>query len=301
MNFRDLEYLVAVANFSHFGKAAEHCHVSQSALSLQLQKLEREVGTQLLERTSRSVVVTAAGMEAVMRAREMLQQKQELIDAARHFGGEFPETARIGAIPTIAPYFLVRLQREFNQTHSETILHFNELVTQDLTAAVVHGELEAGIFATPITDTLLDEIGLFEEPFLLAVPSRHPLAKRNKVQPADINTASLLLLKDTHCLREQVVGFCSAHGVGERRLTVASSIETLLAFVRAGTGITLVPKMAMDTIKRMPGIRCLPIEPTPSRKLRVVYRKTSQIGRRLAEAIARPHWDTTGGTIEKST
>lgn len=285
MNFRDLEYLVAVAGFSHFGKAAEYCHVSQSALSIQLQKLERELGTQLLERTSRSVVVTEAGAEAVRRARELLQQKQELIDAARHFGGGLPETARIGAIPTIAPYFLVRLQRKFNRMHSDTTLRFNEMVTQDLTAAVVRGELEVGVFATPITDTLLDEIELFEEPFLLAVPTRHPLAKRKKVRPADINTASLLLLKDTHCLREQVIGFCSAHGVGEQHQTVASSIETLLAFVRAGTGVTLVPDMAMDVIKRMSGIRCLPIEPPPSRKVRVVYRKTSQIGRRLAEAI----------------
>ncbi len=292
MNFRDLEYLVAVASFSHFGKAAEHCHVSQSALSLQLQKLERELGTQLLERTSRSVVVTTAGTEAVRRARELLQQKQELIDAARHFGGELPKTARVGAIPTIAPYFLVELQREFNQTHSETTLQFNELVTQDLTAAVVHGGLEAGILATPTNDTLLDEIELFEEPFLLAVPSRHLLAKCKKVEPADINTASLLLLKDTHCLREQVVGFCSAHGVGEQRQTVASSIETLLAFVRAGTGITLVPQMAIDTIKHMRGIRYLPIEPPPSRKVRVIYRKTSQIGRRLAKAIMRTRGST---------
>ena len=145
MNFRDLEYLVAVARFAHFGKVAEHCHVSQSTLSVQLQKLEREVGAQLLERTSRSVVVTEAGKEAVRRARELLQQKLELIDASGHFGGGLPEVVRVGAIPTIAPYLLVPLQRGFSRAHPNTCLRFNEMVTQDLTAAVVRGELEVGI------------------------------------------------------------------------------------------------------------------------------------------------------------
>jgi LysR family hydrogen peroxide-inducible transcriptional activator len=286
MNFRDLEYLVAVARFAHFGKAAEHCHVSQSTLSVQLQKLEGEVGAQLLERTSRSVVVTEAGKEAVRRARELLQQKRELIDASGHFGRGLPEVARVGAIPTIAPYLLVPLQRGFRRAHPDTRLRFNEMVTQDLTAAVVRGELEVGIVATPVMDTLLDEIELFEEPFLLAVPARHSLAKSGHVRPDELNGSLLLLLKDTHCLREQVVGFCSEQGITGQRQTVACSIETLLAFVRANEGITLVPEMAMATIKRMSGIRYRPIKPPPSRKVRVVFRKTSHLGRRLATAIA---------------
>ena len=286
MNFRDLEYLVAVAHFAHFGKAAADCHVSQSTLSVQLQKLEGEVGAQLLERTSRKVVVTEAGKEAVRRAQELLQQKRELIDASRHFGGGLPEIARVGAIPTIAPYLLVPLKHGLSQAHPNTRLRFNEMVTQDLTAAVVRGELEVGIFATPVTDTLLDEIELFEEPFFLAVPAQHFLAKSGHVRPDELNASSLLLLKDTHCLREQVVGFCSEQGITGQRQTVASSIETLLAFVRANAGITLVPEMAMATIKRMSGIRYLPINPPPSRKVRVVFRKTSHHGRRLAKAIA---------------
>ncbi len=232
------------------------------------------------------MVVNEAGKEAVRRAKELLQQKRELIDASRHFAGGLPKIARVGAIPTIAPYLLVPLQFGFCRTHPDTRLHFNEMVTQDLTAAVVRGELEVGIFATPVTDTLLDEIELFEEPFLLAVPARHFLAKSGHVRPNELNASSLLLLKDTHCLREQVVGFCSEQGITGQRQTVASSIETLLAFVRANAGITLVPEMAMTTIRRMAGIRCLPINPAPSRKVRVVFRKTSHHGRRVAKAIA---------------
>ena len=285
MNFRDLEYLVAVARLSHFGKAAEECHVSQSALSLQLQKLEKEVGVQLLERTNRRVVVTEAGKEVVRRAQELLQGRRELMDAAKLFDGGLPEEVRIGAIPTIAPFLFADLQEAFRKQHPNTSLLFDEEVTERLIPAVANGQLEVGILATPVEDTLLDEISLYEEPFLLAVPTRHPLAKKDHVSPNDLSSDSLLLLKDTHCLREQILGFCSAHRIKGQHQSAASSITTLLALVKSNVGITLIPQMAMGSSAKIPGVRCLPIEPPPTRRLRVIYRKTSQVGRRLAEAV----------------
>lgn len=285
MNFRELEYLVAVARLSHFGKAAAECHVSQSALSLQLQKLEREIGVQLLERTSRSVVVTETGWEIVRRARELLQGRQELLDAARHFTGGLPETARIGAIPTIAPYLFAGLQTAFRKRFPETTLVFDEEVTERLVAVVAQGELEAGILATPVEDTLLDELELFEEPFVLAVPTRHPLAKRDQVGPRDLKSERLLMLKDTHCLREQVIGFCSAYRISGNHQTAVASIATLLALVRSNGGVTLIPRMAMGKGTHLSGIRCVAVSPAPTRQLRVIFRKTSRVGRRLAEAV----------------
>jgi len=289
MNFRDLEYLVAVARFSHFGQAAAHCHVSQSALSLQLQKLEREVGIQLLERTSRSVVVTEAGREAIQRARELLQQKQELLDAARHFDGGLPERVRIGAIPTIAPYLFERLCTGLRRSHPRTTALFEELVTEELTAALVQGELDAGILATPVTDSLLDTLDLFEEPFVAAVSIRHPLAKArySSIKPTDLASESLLLLKDAHCLSGQVLDFCAHHKVTSERKSVAASIATLLALVRATADITLIPEMALPENGRSRGLRYLPITPPPTRDIRVAFRKTSQVGRQLAETIHR--------------
>ena len=285
MTFRDLEYLVAVARLSHFGKAAKECHVSQSALSLQLQKLEREIGAQLLERTSRSVVVTETGWEVTRRAQELLQGRQELLDAARHFSGGLPATVRVGAIPTIAPYLFAELQTKFRKLLPETALVFDEEVTERLVAGVAQGELEAGILATPLKDTLLDELELFEEPFLLAVPTRHPLAKRDQVGPKDLESDRLLLLKDTHCLREQVIGFCSAYQVEGNRQSAVASIATLLALVRSNGGVTLIPRMAAGKGANLSGIRCVPISPEPTRQLRVIFRKTSRVGRRLAEAV----------------
>jgi LysR family hydrogen peroxide-inducible transcriptional activator len=285
MNFRDLEYLVTVAKLRHFGKAAEACHVSQSALSLQVQKLEREIGVQLLERTNRSVVVTKIGKEVVRRAQELLQGKRELVDAARLPEGTLPETVRIGAIPTIAPYLFAELQTAFRRHFPSTTPQFDEAVTEQLIAAVVNGELEAGILATPVEDTLLDELELYEEPFRLAVPSRHPLIKKGQVTPQDLGKDPLLLLKDTHCLREQVIGFCSAHQVAGKRQSAASSIATLLALVRSQGGVTLIPEMAIESSNKLTGIRFLPVEPSPTRRIRLIFRKTSHVGRRLAEAV----------------
>lgn len=288
MNFRDLQYLVAVAELAHFGKAAQRCHVSQSALSLQLQKLERDIGVQLFERTSRSVVVTEAGRETVIRARELLQQRQELIDAARHFEGSLPPDLRLGAIPTIAPYLFEELSRKLKRAHPETQVHFDERVTEELTKAVAQGQLDAGILATPVTDTLLAEQDLFEEDFLLAVPARHSLAQRSRfVRPERISDEPLLLLKDTHCLREQVLGFCTAQRVSGQRQSVASSINTLLSLVRAGAGVTLVPAMAVQATKSKQGLGFVPIKPAPSRRIRLIYRKTSRVGRQIADVVTR--------------
>lgn len=285
MNFRDLEYLVAVARLSHFGRAAEECHVSQSALSLQLQKLERELGVQLLERTSRKVVVTEIGEEVVRRAGEILQARQELMDTAAYLHGGLPATVKIGAIPTIAPYFLAQLHALFAEKFPDIETAFDEEVTERLTKAVAQGDLDAGILATPLEDSLLDEIHLFEEPFLLAVPTSHPLSGAKEAGPKDLAKERLLLLKDTHCLREQVHGFCTAHRVKSSRQSVASSIATLLSLVRSGGGITLVPEMATGGVTNLDGVECVPISPRPTRQIRVIFRKTSRIGRRLAEAV----------------
>lgn len=287
MNFRDLEYLVAVARLSHFGKAAEACKVSQSALSLQLQKLEREVGAQLLERTNRRVVVTEAGKEVVKRAQELLLGKQELMDAARLFEGSLPDSVRIGAIPTIAPFLFSELYADLKKKFPATTPRFDEEVTERLEKAIGSGEIDVGILATPITDTLLDEITLFDEPFLLAVPAKHRLTKKTSpITPEDLTSDQLLLLKDTHCLKDQVIQFCATHRVASgSHQSAASSISTLLALVRSNLGISLIPRMATGKLTNLTGISCLPVTPPPSRRIRIVFRKTSQVGRRLAEAL----------------
>jgi LysR family hydrogen peroxide-inducible transcriptional activator len=285
MNFRDLEYLVAVADLGHFGQAAAHCHVSQSALSLQLQKLEAELGVQLIERTSRRVVVSASGRVLVERARAILQSRQELLDDAALELGRMPATVTLGLIPTIAPYQLGPLLRSMKAAYPGTALRIVEDITRNLVAATARGELDAAIIATTSNDSLIAETELVHDELLLALARKHPLAKEHTVLPKQLENETMLLLKDGHCLSEQAAGFCNANSVGAARVSIAASIDTLKAMVCAGMGVTLMPRMAVEAGPNDKSIVYVSLKPAPARTIRVITRKTSRLGPLLATAL----------------
>ena len=284
MNFRDLEYLVAVADLGHFGQAAARCHVSQSALSLQLKKLEAELGVQLIERTSRRVVVAPAGRPLVERARGILQARQELLDVAAVEGGQMPATITLGLIPTIAPYWICPVLTAMKQTYPGTTLRIVEDITQNLVQGTARGELDAAIIATDTNDSLIAETELGHDELLLAVARAHPLARQAQVEHKHLQGETMLLLKDGHCLSDQAASFCSANRVGAATISIAASIDTLKAMICAGMGVTLIPRMAVASATD----KCLvflPLQPAPSRTVRVITRKTSRLGPLLAAAL----------------
>ncbi len=285
MNFRDLEYLVAVAELGHFGKAAERCHVSQSALSLQLQKLEAELGVQLIERTSRRVVVSPSGRPLVERARSILQARQELLDDAAVEIGKMPASVTLGIIPTIAPYQLGPILESMKQAYPGTALRIVEDLTQNLVHATARGELDASIIATATSDSLIAETELAHDELLLTISRTHPLAKQGVVVPKQLEKETMLLLKDGHCLSDQAIGFCNANSATVARVSIAASIDTLKAMVCAGMGVTLIPRMAVDASPPDKCLVFLPLKPSPSRTIRVITRKTSRLGPLIAAAL----------------
>ena len=285
MNFRDLEYLVAVADLRHFGQAAAQCHVSQSALSLQLQKLEKELGVQLIERTSRRVVVAPAGRALVERARGILLSKQELLDDAALEVGQMPATITLGMIPTIAPYQIGAVFRGMKQRYPGTSLRIVEDITQNLVQSTARGELDAAMVATETDDSLIAETKLGHDELLLAVARTHRLAKQAHVEPKQLQNETMLLLKDGHCLSEQAIGFCTAKRAGAALISIAASIETLKAMIRAGMGVTLIPRMAIDTALPDKSLVFLLLKPAPSRTIRLITRKTSRLGPILEAAL----------------
>lgn len=285
MNFRDLEYLVAVADLGHFGHAAAHCHVSQSALSLQLQKLETELGVQLIERTSRRVVVAPAGRPLVERARHILQARQELLDDAAVEVGRMPATITLGLIPTIAPYQIGSVLKAMKAMHPGTTLRIVEDITRNLIEATARGELDAAIIATDTEDSLIEETELGRDELLLAVARAHPLAKKAPIRHHQLQGETMLLLKDGHCLSDQAINFCTANRVSAETISIAASIETLKAMISAGMGVTLIPRMAVASAPAPKGLVFLPLQPAPSRIIRVITRKTSRLGPLLAEAL----------------
>lgn len=247
MNLRDLKYVLAVADTRHFGRAAERCFVSQPTLSGQIKKLEEELGVTIFERTNRSVEVTPVGEAILSHARRLMEQAEAIEQAARAHRDPLAGPLRVGAIPTLSPYLmpliLVPLRREYPQLR----LVLSEELTETLTQRLRRHELDAILIATPAQDPDLEAIALFDEPFWLAHPRKHPLNAKDEITRADLEGVDLLLLSDGHCLARQVMEVCKLaerpHG-GEMGDLRAASLETLLQLVGAGFGCTLVPALA---------------------------------------------------------
>jgi len=276
MNLRDLKYLVAVADNKHFGKAAKISHVSQPALSMQVQKLESELGVQLLERTNKTVMVTEIGKDIVERARKIIQETEEIKAIAKTHQDPFAGRIRLGAFPTLAPYFFPTIVPKISKALPKLKLFLVEEKTEQLLDQLKNGTLDAAIIALPVHGEQLQTLPLFEDEFLLAVHAKHHLAKRKRVDQSNLEGEPLLLLEEGHCLRNHALVVCSLMQTGEVQDFRATSLETLRQMVASSIGITLIPKIAVQKHK---DISYIPFTaPAPSRTIVLVWRKTSARG-----------------------
>ena len=246
MNIRDLRYAAAVADFGHFGRAAEACHISQPALSGQIKKLEAHLGVALFERTNRAVRVTPVGELIIEQARALLAQVDQIEETAKAHLDPLTGSLRLGMIPTIGPYLTPTLLPSVFRSLPDLDLQLHEDMTHVLERDLLENRIDTAITATPPADPRLAEIPLYDEPFWVAVPNKHPLAAEEDIDIAAINPEDLMLLADGHCLRDQVLSFCKLPE-GERAHvnTQQTSLTTILALVGAGVGVTLVPATAL--------------------------------------------------------
>jgi LysR family hydrogen peroxide-inducible transcriptional activator len=278
MNIRDLQYLVAVAELQHFGRAAERCHVSQPTLSTQIRKLEDYLGVPLFERSGRRVMVSAAGEQIVERARALIRDYEELQRVAQRLKDPAAGQYRLGVFPTLAPYFLPRIVPAIHDAFPRLRLILLEEKTDVLLARLRRGQIDMALLALPVAGDDLYGMPLFDEPFRLAVNDRHPLAAHSAISAADLEHQCLLLLDEGHCLRDQALDFCKSNAIEESREFRATSLETLIQMVASDLGITLVPEMATRDATRH--LRFIPFrEPRPHRTIGLVWRrKASQEG-----------------------
>ena len=290
MNLRDLHYLVSLAEHRHFGRAAEACFVSQPTLSTQIKKLEDELGVALVERTPRKVLLTEVGRDIANRAREVLNEIEQIKSIARRTIDPESGTVRLGIFPTLGPYLLPHVIPIVRERFPRLEL----LLVEEKTEVVLHrlreGKLDVGILALPIHDDNLHAELLFEEPFLLAVPQSHPLAKRQTLKLSDLSDQSLLLLEDGHCLRDQALEVCHMAGAGEKSGFRATSLETLRQMVAANVGITLLPTLAVKPpVAPAPNLQLVEFSGhPPSRRIGMVWRKSSAMSsflKQLAEVF----------------
>jgi LysR family hydrogen peroxide-inducible transcriptional activator len=275
MTLRDLQYLVALAETRHFGRAATRCHVSQPTLSAQLKKLEQQLGTMLIERRPRRVGLTPAGEAVVERARRMLRDADDIRALARASQDPLGGELKLGLIPTLGPYLLPRIAPRIARTLPKLQLILHEYQTVPLVDRVVQGELDLAILAMPADTRGLATRSLFAEAFLVAMPERHRLAARRRLKESDL-AGEKLLLEEGHCLRDQALEVCTRAGGGEQDFR-ATSLETLRQMVAAGLGITLLPRLAAEgPFASARGLVVRPFSPpAPSRVIGAAWRRST--------------------------
>jgi LysR family hydrogen peroxide-inducible transcriptional activator len=277
INLRDLRYLVALADYKHFGKAADACFVSQPTLSAQLKKLEEALGVQLIERTQRQVRLTAIGENMVARARRVLRETDDIVAAARQYQDPLTGRLHMGFIPTLGPYLLPYIVPVIREHWPQLQLFLFEDQTQRLLTQLREGHLDVVVLALPVETQGLEIIELFTEAFVVALPKQHPLTRKARLRTADLDGETVLLLEDGHCLRDQALEICDTAHAPERRDFRATSLETLRHMVGAGAGITLLPQLAVSgPVPDYPAVVVRPfVEPAPCRTIGIVFRKAT--------------------------
>ena len=253
LSLRDLEYAVAVSHERHFGRAAERCNVSQAALSEQVRKLESLLGFALFERTKRHVEPTPRGIPVLHQAETLLAEARRLLDTARRSAEPQTGELRIGVIATLGPYYLPALLASGRTRFPRLALRVYEGRTAELLERLRRGELDTVLCALPLGIDGFSSEALFFEPFLLAAPSDHALAKRETITVRDLRLGELLLMEEGHCLRDQTLDFCGTRNL-DRLTRFASSLEMLRHMIAAGEGCSILPLTATQQGADMRGL-----------------------------------------------
>jgi LysR family hydrogen peroxide-inducible transcriptional activator len=285
MEMHQLRYVVAVAQTKNFSRAAEQCHVSQPSLSQQILKLEYELGERLFDRMKRQVKLTVAGEVFLRRALRILEEadsaKREAKDATDLLRG----TVTLGVLPTIAPYLLPEVMTEFMEKYLGVEIVVQEDTTVQLLKLLVTCEIDFALASQPISGSQLEVRELFTEELLLALPPGHRLTRKRTVNVCDLEHERLIVMKEGHCLGDQVLRFCERRDLHSNVSFRSAQIETIQSLVCAGMGLSLIPAMAANTGRgNRPEYRSLQ-SPKPERKIVAVWPKQRPPGRAASEFL----------------
>jgi len=275
---RQLQYLVAVADHKHFGRAADSCFVTQSTLSSGIQDLEKLLDCVLVERgTRRQVMLTQLGEEIVSRARSLLQDAEAITDVVEGSRRPLSGRLRLGVIPTIGPYFLPKVLPDVRKTYPDLKLYLREDQSARLIEGLQKGRLDCAILAMPYPIGDMESEALGIDHLLIAVPQKHDFTSRPDVAPEQLDTQDVLMLEDGHCLRDHAIGACAGHALKPNEAVQATSLSTLVQMVANGLGVTLVPDMSIPMeAHENSGVVALPFcAPMPSRGISLIWRASS--------------------------
>ena len=277
---KQIEYLIALADTCHFGKAAARCYITPSTLSAGIEDLERTLGVAVAERSKRQVIMTPIGEAIAARGRALLRDAGDIMDLASTYREPLCGDMRLGAIPTISPFLLPDVLPGLRRQYTELRLFLVEEKTSALLSQLRDGKIDLALIALPYDIGDLEYRTLFADPFLFACRSGHAMAAQKAVDPAQLADQPLLLLGEGHCLRGHALDACQ---VGSRRVREqyeASSLLTLVQMVAAGIGVTLLPRLAIDAgLASGDELSLVPLKRPVEREIALVWRPTSLRGR----------------------
>lgn len=276
MTITQLQYVLAVAEHKNFTLAAEKCFVTQPTLSMQIQKIEDELGILIFDRSKKPIQLTEIGQKIVNQAKNIVNEAdriQDIVDQQKGFvGGEF----RLGIIPTIMPTLLPMFLNNFIKKYPKVKLVIEELHTEDIIFKLNNGHLDAAIAATPLHEEKIKEIVLYFEPFVAYIPEGHNHFNKKEIEISDLNLDEILLLQDGHCFRDNVLNLCkrSGHAESARFKLESGSFETLIKLADEGLGTTLLPYLHTLDLKESDKSKLRHfIEPKPAREVSLIYPK----------------------------
>lgn len=290
---RQLQYLKLLVEHGGFGKAAEAAHVTQPTLSAGIQELEKILGAPVVDRARSGLILTDVGEAALAKARIILNEADELVQAARSAGQPLTGRFRLGVIPTIAPFLLPRALPLLRTRFPDLRLYLREELTQRLVSDLKSGRLDAALIALPFDMNGLDCAHVAHDEILAAMPSGHRLATRDRTRPAELEETDLILLEDGHCLRDHALAACGLRPPrpSDAEATfAATSLPTLVQMVGSGLGVTFLPSMAVAAgLTDGAPIEIRPLQAEdPTREIVVAWRSGSirgAEGRLLAETL----------------
>lgn len=277
MTITQLKYVLAVAEHKNFTLAAEKCFVTQPTLSMQIQKIEEELGILIFDRTKKPIQLTEIGQKIVNQSKSIVNEAdriQDIVDQQKGFiGGEF----RLGIIPTIMPTLLPMFLNNFIKKYPKVKLIIEELNTDEIITRLNNGHLDAAIAATPLQEEKIKEVVLYFEPFVAYLPEVHDSFQKKEIEIDDLNIDEILLLQDGHCFRDGILNLCKTAGANEKNhfQIESGSFETLIKLADEGLGTTLLPYLHTLDLKEKDKLKLRHFkEPKPAREVSLIFPKS---------------------------
>ncbi|MBL7890193.1 MAG: LysR family transcriptional regulator [Bacteroidia bacterium] len=285
MTLTQLQYILAVNKYKHFVTAAEKCFVTQPTLSMQIQKLEEELGLIIFDRTKQPIALTSEGEKIIEQAQKIMYEAEQMKEIISEQKGSLEGVLTIGIIPTLAPYLLPFFITDFIKRYPKIILKIEEVTTANIIDKLKNDELDAGILATPLNQSTLNEEALFYEPFVAYLGKKHPLKSIKALSEKDLKDVNVYLMQEGHCMRNQTAMLCNEQNNQSNFIYESGSIETLKKMVDINGGMTFLPELSIYDIpkSKIDQIRYFK-SPEPVREISIVTHR-SFTKKRLLEAL----------------